>query len=42
MAQYRPMHKAHDHPEIARRITREEWQQAQAWARDAGLTNLAR
>ncbi len=40
MAQYRPKHKAFDHPEISRRITRDEWQQALRWANDAGLTNL--
>jgi putative pyruvate formate lyase activating enzyme len=40
MAQYRPMHKAFDYPEIARRITGEEWQQAISWAKEAGLTNL--
>ncbi len=40
MAQYRPMHKAFDHPEIARRITPEEWQQALSWAKEAGLENL--
>jgi putative pyruvate formate lyase activating enzyme len=40
MAQYRPDHKAFDHPEIARRISTEEWQQALLWAREAGLKNL--
>jgi putative pyruvate formate lyase activating enzyme len=40
MAQYKPMHKAFDYPEIARRITSEEWQQALDCARKAGLTNL--
>jgi putative pyruvate formate lyase activating enzyme len=40
MAQYRPEHRAHDYPELARRITREEWEQALAWARAAGLTNV--
>ena len=40
MAQYRPMHKAFDYPEIARRITAAEWEQALSWAREAGLTNL--
>ena len=40
MAQYRPEHKAFDHPAIARRLTREEWKQAVAWAIGAGLTNL--
>jgi putative pyruvate formate lyase activating enzyme len=40
MSQYRPMFKAFEHPEIARQLTRAEYQQAVAWARDAGLTNL--
>jgi putative pyruvate formate lyase activating enzyme len=42
MGQYRPEHKARDYPEIARRLTSKEWKQAVAWARGAGLTNLAR
>lgn len=41
MAQYRPEHRAHQYPEINRRLTRAEYQQALRWARDAGLTNLA-
>jgi putative pyruvate formate lyase activating enzyme len=40
MGQYRPCHKAFDYPEIARRLTGEEWRQAVRWARDSGLTNL--
>jgi putative pyruvate formate lyase activating enzyme len=40
MSQYRPEHEAHDYPSIARRLTREEYQEAVGWARDAGLTNL--
>ena len=40
MAQYRPEHEAFDHPEISRRITNDEWRQAMAWAKEAGLTNL--
>jgi putative pyruvate formate lyase activating enzyme len=40
MAQYRPRHKAFDDPKINRRLTQEEWQQAVAWAEDAGLTNV--
>jgi len=40
MAQYRPEHKAFDHPAIARRLTREEWKQAVAWTIEAGLTNV--
>jgi putative pyruvate formate lyase activating enzyme len=37
MAQYHPEHKAFDYPEISRRITNQEWTQAQAWAKAAGL-----
>jgi len=40
MAQYRPMYKASEYPDIARRLTREEYSEAVKWARDAGLTNL--
>ncbi|MFC1737642.1 radical SAM protein [Planctomycetota bacterium] len=40
MSQYRPMHKAFDYPQIARRITREEYAEAVKWAKKAGLTNL--
>lgn len=40
MAQYRPQHKARDYPEIARSITRKEYEQALAWAREAGLTRV--
>jgi putative pyruvate formate lyase activating enzyme len=40
MAQYRPEHKAFDHPAIARRLTNEEWQQAVTWAEEAGLENV--
>jgi putative pyruvate formate lyase activating enzyme len=40
MAQYRPMHKALDYPEIARRITREEYLAVVGTARNAGLCNL--
>jgi putative pyruvate formate lyase activating enzyme len=40
MAQYRPMYKAHDYPDIARRITREEYLAVVRTARNAGLTNL--
>ncbi len=41
MAQYRPAHRAREYPELARRLTQQEWAQALAWAKDAGLTNLA-
>jgi putative pyruvate formate lyase activating enzyme len=40
MAQYHPEHKAFDHPEISRRITAQEWNQARAWARAAGLVHI--
>jgi len=40
MSQYRPVYKAFDFPEIKRRITREEFNEAVRWAKDAGLTNL--
>ncbi len=40
MSQYTPMFKAVDYPEIARRITRTEYQNAVHVARHAGLTNL--
>lgn len=40
MAQYRPEHKAFDYPEISRRITNQEWVQAQSWAKAAGLLHM--
>ena len=40
MSQYRPMYKAFDFPEISRRITREEYEEAVDCARNLGLTNL--
>lgn len=40
MSQYTPMFKALDYPEIARRITRTEYNNAVHVARNAGLTNL--
>jgi putative pyruvate formate lyase activating enzyme len=42
MAQYHPEYKAKEYPELARRITSAEWQQALSWAMEAGLTNLDR
>jgi putative pyruvate formate lyase activating enzyme len=42
MDQYRPAHRAHDYPEIARRLNSSEWRQARAWADAAGLVNLDR
>lgn len=40
MSQYRPMHRAREYPEISRRITRKEYEDAVKYARKAGLTNL--
>lgn len=40
MSQYRPMYKAFDYPEIARRITEEEYLDAVHYASEAGLTRL--
>lgn len=40
MPQYRPEHRAHKYPEIARPITRAEFAQAIEWALEAGLTRL--
>jgi putative pyruvate formate lyase activating enzyme len=40
MSQYTPVYRAFDYPDIARKITRDEYAQAVAWAKDAGLTNL--
>ncbi len=40
MSQYTPMYKAFDHPEISRRITRQEYRDAVRWAQKVGLTNL--
>ncbi len=42
MAQYRPMHRAHEYPRIARQLNSTEWQQAMQWAKENGLTNLDR
>lgn len=40
MSQYTPTYRANEYPEIARRITREEYADAVRWAKAAGLTNL--
>jgi putative pyruvate formate lyase activating enzyme len=40
MSQYRPMYRASEFPEIARPITREEYEEAVTCARRLGLTNL--
>ena len=39
MSQYTPVYKAFDYPEIARRITRAEYNETLKWAKEAGLTN---
>ena len=40
MSQYTPTYKAFDYPEISRKITREEYDEAVRAAKEAGLTNL--
>ena len=40
MAQYNPVYKAYDYPELSRRIWRSEYQKVVAKAEDLGLTNL--
>jgi putative pyruvate formate lyase activating enzyme len=40
MGQYSPLFKAYDYPEIARRLTSEEYYQVVRKAEDVGLTNL--
>ncbi len=40
MSQYRPMYKAFEYPEISRRTTLKEYEEAVKWARKLGLTNL--
>lgn len=40
MAQYTPVYRANEFPEISRMITREEYKEAVNWAKEAGLTNL--
>jgi putative pyruvate formate lyase activating enzyme len=40
MSQYRPMYKAFDYPEIARRVTRAEYREVVEHAWRVGLTNL--
>lgn len=41
MAQYRPMHRAREHPPLDRRLTRAEFDQVLRWAREAGLHQYA-
>jgi len=40
MAQYNPLYKAFDYPELSRRITREEYRKVVNRAKEKGLTNL--
>lgn len=40
MAQYTPLFKAYDYPEISRRLTREEYVRVVERAQEVGLTNL--
>ena len=40
MAQYNPLYKAYDYPEISRRITSEEYIKVVERAQEVGLTNL--
>ena len=40
MAQYNPVYKAYDYPELSRRITKKEYIQVVRKAEDLGLTNL--
>jgi len=40
MSQYTPVYNAPDYPEIARRITRKEYEEVVSHARETGLTNL--
>jgi putative pyruvate formate lyase activating enzyme len=42
MAQYRPENKAHNYPELSRRISVEEYQEALELARAQGLYRFAR
>jgi putative pyruvate formate lyase activating enzyme len=40
MAQYTPLFRAYDYPQISRRITKEEYSRVVKRAQDLGLTNL--
>ena len=40
MSQYQPFYKASEYPDIARRLTANEYEQAKFWAKEAGLTNV--
>ena len=41
MEQYYPAYQARNFPELSRRITGQEYQQALKWAREVGLTRLS-
>jgi putative pyruvate formate lyase activating enzyme len=40
MSQYRPLYKARNYPELARKISKEEYSGVVEWAKQKGLTNL--
>jgi putative pyruvate formate lyase activating enzyme len=40
MGQYRPLYRAHRHPDIARPITSQEWREALAYAHALGLNTF--
>jgi putative pyruvate formate lyase activating enzyme len=40
MAQYTPLYKAYDYPELSRRVTKEEYVKVVERAQEVGLTNL--
>lgn len=42
MRQYRPEHKAMDYPDLSRQLTEQEYADALKWAKNYGLTRLAR
>ncbi len=42
MRQYKPEHKAMDYPELSRRLRQQEYADALKWAKNYGLTRLAR
>ena len=42
MRQYRPEHKASDYPKLSRRLSQKEYAEALKWAKNYGLTRLAR
>ena len=42
MRQYKPEHRAKEFPELSRRLTQKEYAEALDWAKNYGLTRLAR